>query len=108
MVGWRGRSLALILEQDCIDQGVGRELERMWRSRFEKRPAPQSPSELQIIIMINTLVEFETSILMHYYDSHDYAIMIPPTPPPHNLVILTVLHGAISPSVRLAHGALKY
>ena len=24
------------------------------------------------------------------------------------LVILTVLHGAIGPSVRLAHGALKY
>ena len=37
-----------------------------------------------------------------YYDTHDYVIMIPtphpPTPPPaHNLVILTVLHGAIWP-----------
>ena len=48
--GWQdekeGAKLAMILEQACIDQGVGRELERMWRSRFEKRPAPQSPSEL--------------------------------------------------------------
>ena len=43
VAGWRGR---LILEQACIDQGVGRELERMWRNRFEKRPTPQSPSEL--------------------------------------------------------------
>ena len=50
----------MILDQACIDQGVGRELERMWRSRFEKRPTPQSPSELYI--MIYTLVEFETSI----------------------------------------------
>ena len=45
--GWQdgeeGAKLALILEQACIDQGVGRELERMWRSQFEKRPAPQSP-----------------------------------------------------------------
>ena len=38
--------LAMVFEQACIDQVVGRELERMWRSRFEKRPAPQSPSEL--------------------------------------------------------------
>ena len=47
--GWQdgeGARLAMILEQACIDQGVGRELERMWRSRFEKRPTPQSPSEL--------------------------------------------------------------
>ena len=44
--GWQdgeeGAKLALMLEQACIDQGVGKELERMWRSRFEKRPAPQS------------------------------------------------------------------
>ena len=48
--GWQdgkeGAKLAMILEQAYIDQGVGRELERMWRSRFEKRPASQSPSEL--------------------------------------------------------------
>ena len=44
--GEEGAKVALILEQACIDQGVGRELERMWRSRFEKRPTPQSPSEL--------------------------------------------------------------
>ena len=44
--GWQdgeeGAKLAMILEQACIDQRVGRELERMWRSRFEKRPASQS------------------------------------------------------------------
>ena len=44
--GWQdgeeGAKLSLILEQACIDQGVGRELERMWRSLFEKRPAPQT------------------------------------------------------------------
>ena len=34
--------LGLGLEQACIDHRVERELERMWRSRFEKRPAPQS------------------------------------------------------------------
>ena len=48
--GWQdeeeGAKLALIIEQACIDQGVGRDLEKMWGSRFEKRPAPQSPSEL--------------------------------------------------------------
>ena len=48
--GWQdeeeGVKLVLILEQACIVKGVGKELERMWRSRFEKRPAPQSPSEL--------------------------------------------------------------
>jgi len=32
----------MILEQACIDQKVGIELERMRRSQFEKRPAPQS------------------------------------------------------------------
>ena len=44
--GWQdgeeGAKLAMILEQACIDQRVGRELERMWRRRYEKRPAPQS------------------------------------------------------------------
>ena len=48
--GWQdgeeGAKLGVILEQACIDQRVVRELQRMWRSRFEKRPAPQSPSEL--------------------------------------------------------------
>ena len=38
--------LEMVFEQACIDQGVGSELERMWKSQFEKRPAPQSPSEL--------------------------------------------------------------
>ena len=40
--GEEGAKLAMILEQACIDQRVGRELERMWRSQFEKRPASQS------------------------------------------------------------------
>ena len=38
--GWQdgeeGAKLAMILEQACIDVRVGRELERMCRSRFEK------------------------------------------------------------------------
>ena len=38
----QGAKLAMILEQACIDQRVGRELKRMWRSGFEKRPASQS------------------------------------------------------------------
>ena len=50
--GWQdgedGAKLALILEQACIDQGVERELERMWRSRFEKRPAPQTPQSTRL------------------------------------------------------------
>ena len=44
--GWQdgeeGAKLVMILEQPCIDRRVGRELERKWRSRFEKRPVPQS------------------------------------------------------------------
>ena len=44
--GWQdgeeGVKMAILLEQACIDQRVGRKVERMWRSRFEKRPAPQS------------------------------------------------------------------
>ena len=36
------RKLAMILEQACIDQRVGRELDKMWRSQFDKRPASQS------------------------------------------------------------------
>ena len=43
--GEKGAKLAMILEA-CINQGMGRELERMWRSQFEKRPAPQSSLEL--------------------------------------------------------------
>ena len=56
--GWQdgeeGAKLALILEQACIDQGVGRDLERMWRSRGLKgaelpdlspfRAAPSQPT----------------------------------------------------------------
>ena len=36
--GWQDgeEGAKLILEQACIDQRVGRELERMWRSQFEK------------------------------------------------------------------------
>ena len=34
--GEEGARLAMILEQACIDQRVGRELERMWRSRLEE------------------------------------------------------------------------
>ena len=41
--GWQDgeerAKLARILEQACIEQRVGRELERMWRNRFEKRSA---------------------------------------------------------------------
>ena len=44
--GWQdgeeGAKLAIILEQACINQRVGRELEKIWRNRFEKRPASQS------------------------------------------------------------------
>jgi len=43
MDGWQygeeGSNFAIILEQACIDHRVGRELEKLWKSRFDNRPA---------------------------------------------------------------------
>ena len=40
--GEEGAKLAMVLEQACIDQSVGRELEKMWKSQFDKRPVSHS------------------------------------------------------------------
>ena len=70
-------------------------------------------NEVTAVFLLNSPRYHHTSHSDEPLSYHDYLChhdSPPPTPPhtpAHNLVILTVLHGAIGPSVRLAHGALK-
>ena len=50
--GWQdeeeGVKLVLILEQACIVQGVGKELERMWRSGLKRDPPLRVPQSSRL------------------------------------------------------------
>ena len=48
----KGSKLVMILELACIDQRVGRELEKWWKSRFDKRPASHS-TRSQFVLLFN-------------------------------------------------------
>ena len=66
-------------------------------------------NEVTAVFLLNSPRYHHTSHSDESLSYHDYLCHhdSPPPTPAHNLVILTVLHGAIGPSVRLAHGALK-